>query len=393
MSKRQQQQVEKRSAGFMAEFKKLLYRHQAWEVWSDFCALSACAIANAVDKRHFETREKMYLDTIKRYNKQEQEVFPVLFAETVLELERNPDQDFLGKMFMQLELGNHWKGQFFTPYHVCHLMAKLNLDEQKENLERKGWISVGDCCCGAGAMLIAFANACRQEKINYQQDVLFIAQDIDSTAAYMCYIQLSLLGCAGYVKIGNALTEPLVAGDSAKETVWCTPMYFSQVWRMRRFLESMKAMFPEEEKPEEHEETLLILYKAKSQTSGNLKGDNTMKELQKQIEKTKKGSLEYCIGQMLLSRCEGDPAAEEIVEKDLATKGTELTACAKKLFDYARAHKQDNCYCMEDEEAEKIIFEFYGIGQKEPAPQEPEKPVVPEAVQADRLMFSLEDLL
>lgn len=148
MSKRQQQQVEKRSAGFMAEFKKLLYRHQAWEVWSDFCALSACAIANAVDKRHYQTREKMYLDTIKRYNKQEQEVFPVLFAETVLELERNPDQDFLGKMFMQLELGNHWKGQFFTPYHVCHLMAKLNLDEQKENLERKGWISVGDCCCG-----------------------------------------------------------------------------------------------------------------------------------------------------------------------------------------------------------------------------------------------------
>ena len=128
------------------------------------------------------------------------------------------------------------------------------------------------------------------------------------------------------------------------------------------------------------------MYKAKSQTSVNLKGDNTMKELQKQIEKTKKGSLEYCIGQMLLSRCEGDTAAAEIVEKDLATKGMELTACAKKLFDYARAHKQD-------EEAEKIIFEFYGIGQKEPAPQEPEKPVAPEAVQADRLMFSLEDLL
>lgn len=92
---------------------KALYRHQAWEAWSDFCALSACAIANAVDKRHYQTREKMYLDTIKRYNKQEQEVFPVLFAETVLELERNPDQDFLGKMFMQLELGNQLEGAVF----------------------------------------------------------------------------------------------------------------------------------------------------------------------------------------------------------------------------------------------------------------------------------------
>lgn len=170
----------------------------------------------------------------------------MLFAETVLELERNPDQDFLGKMFMQLELGNHWKGQFFTPYNICHLMAQLNLDEQKENLERKGWISVCDCCCGAGAMMIAFANACRQEGINYQQDVLFVAQDIDPTAAYMCYIQLSLLGCPGYVKIGNALSEPLIAGEENQECVWCTPFYFTQVWNLRRMVERFQEMLPEE---------------------------------------------------------------------------------------------------------------------------------------------------
>lgn len=167
MSKRQQQQLEKRSAGFMGEFKKLLYRHQAWEVWSDFCTMAAISIANAVDKRHFEARENLYLDTIKRYTKEEQQVFPILFAETVMELERNPDQDFLGKMFMQLELGNHWKGQFFTPYNVCHLMAEMNMDAQVKNIEEKGWISVGDCCCGAGAMLVAFANVCRKKKINY----------------------------------------------------------------------------------------------------------------------------------------------------------------------------------------------------------------------------------
>lgn len=200
MSKRQQQQLEKRSAGFMGEFKKLLYRHQAWEVWSDFCTMAAISIANAVDKRHFEAREKLYLDTIKRYTKEEQQVFPVLFAETVMELERNPDQDFLGKMFMQLELGNHWKGQFFTPYNVCHFMAEMNMEAQVKNIEEKGWISVSDCCCGAGAMLIAFASVCQKKKINYQQCVMFVAQEIDPVAAYMCYIQLSLLGCPGCVR-------------------------------------------------------------------------------------------------------------------------------------------------------------------------------------------------
>ena len=88
MSKRQQQ-LEKRSAVFMGEFKKLLYRHRAWEVWSDFCTMAAISIANAADKRHFEAREKLYLDTIKRYTKEEQQVFPVLLAETVMELENN----------------------------------------------------------------------------------------------------------------------------------------------------------------------------------------------------------------------------------------------------------------------------------------------------------------
>ncbi len=41
------------------------------------------------------------------------------FAIVVEALERNPEQDFLGELYMELELGNHWKGQFFTPYCVC----------------------------------------------------------------------------------------------------------------------------------------------------------------------------------------------------------------------------------------------------------------------------------
>ena len=37
----------------------------------------------------------------------------------VMALENEPEQDFLGKMYMNLNLGNHWKGQFFTPYNIC----------------------------------------------------------------------------------------------------------------------------------------------------------------------------------------------------------------------------------------------------------------------------------
>ena len=93
------------------------------------------------------------------------------------------------------------------------------------------------CACGAGATLIAGIHEIRRklekEKLNYQNHVLFTAQDIDSTVALMCYIQLSLLGVAGFVKIGNSLTEPMCSGDSL-ENYWFTPMYFSEVWTFRR---------------------------------------------------------------------------------------------------------------------------------------------------------------
>ena len=64
-------------------------------------------------------------------------------------------------------------------------------------------------------------------------DMLIVAQDVDSTVALMCYIQLSLLGVAGMIKIGNSLTEPITNKDST-ENYWFTPMYFSPIWTTRR---------------------------------------------------------------------------------------------------------------------------------------------------------------
>jgi hypothetical protein len=35
-----------------------------------------------------------------------------------------PRCDFLGSLFMELDLSNHWRGQFFTPYHLCELIPR-----------------------------------------------------------------------------------------------------------------------------------------------------------------------------------------------------------------------------------------------------------------------------
>ena len=222
---------------FLEAFGRLTNRHRAWDVWRDFITMFACSLSNPLDKEHRDKREALYLEVIKKYNKQEQELFPELAAQTVLALEENPEQDFLGSIFMSLNLGNEHNGQIFTPYHVCELMAEMTMDDTVKKVEQDGYISINDPCCGAGATLIAGIHAARKQlekaNLNYQDHLLVVAQDIDETVALMCYIQLSLLGVAGYVKVGNSLTEPMTGNDN-KENYWFTPMYFSNVWVLRR---------------------------------------------------------------------------------------------------------------------------------------------------------------
>ena len=76
--------------------------------------------------------------------------------------------------------------------------------------------------------------------MDYQRNVLFVAQDIDFVTGCMCYIQLSLLGCAGYVVVGDTIVNPSTALDERGlipvdgENVWYTPMYFEDTWHLRR---------------------------------------------------------------------------------------------------------------------------------------------------------------
>lgn len=228
---------------FLHKFRSLTYCRGPFDVWSDFIAMGACSISNVLDKQNYAERERLYLSTINKYTKSDQVAFPELFALTTLALEKNPEQDFLGAMFMNLNLGNEHNGQFFTPYHVSQLMAEATMGNIVPEIRAKGYISIHDPCCGAGAMLIASANVAKiqleKEGLNFQNHIFIAAQDIDQTVAQMCYIQLSLLGVAGFVKVGNSLTEPISPADGT-ENYWFTPMYFSNIWRTRRMMESFK---------------------------------------------------------------------------------------------------------------------------------------------------------
>lgn len=245
-------------------FDGLLGKHGPWEIWSDWIHMSAIAISNQVDVRHREEREKTYMKISSKYSRKELDVFCQMLAEVVNGLEENPDQDFLGELYMGLDLGNDHAGQFFTPYDVCAAMAKMQgTDLAKQGIEEKGWIGVSDPACGAGALLVAFANECRRNDVNYQNSVLFVAQDIDFIVGCMCYITLSLLGCPGYVVIADSLRYPSVSYDKRglfpveeNRDIWFTPFFFSTPWQIRCIGASFypAGSKKEEEKPgsEEH---------------------------------------------------------------------------------------------------------------------------------------------
>lgn len=226
----------------------LVGKFTMWQIWQDFITMAAIAINNTTPHEQRYTREKAYLACVSQYTAKDLSIFSEVLSFVIEGLNDNPEQDFLGELFMGLNLGSDRHGQFFTPYDIGKLMAKINADSlMKEKVKRESWINVVDPACGAGALLVAYANAMKINGINYQQSALFVGQDIDQLAGKMCYIQLSLLGCAGYVVIQDTLSNPVICqGDKYllpkdNGNIWYTPMYYTDIWTGRKLMASCRA--------------------------------------------------------------------------------------------------------------------------------------------------------
>lgn len=234
---------------FLRLFNTLTYSRSAWQVWEDLMIVISCSISNAVDRtpEKFKKRETQYERSIKALGGVD--IPAQMLGIITMALEENPDQDFLGKFYMNLNLGSHWRGQFFTPYNMCRMISEMNFgDGTKAEIKRKGYMSVCDPCVGAGAMLIAAANTLKKMGINYQTDAVFVGQDIDRVVAMMAYIQLSLIGCPGYIIIGNSLTHPpvghvLFPQDTEGREIWITPLFMHKVWEQQRTKVLMQKLF------------------------------------------------------------------------------------------------------------------------------------------------------
>ncbi|MHA6823943.1 N-6 DNA methylase [Ralstonia pseudosolanacearum] len=226
MAERQSTHLDPHQQALVELIEQCARRHRRHEVFRDFCELAALSISNRVDLLQYDAREARYLEIVKRYEREEVECFPRMLGCLVESLEGG-HKDALGQIFEALQLADHWKGQFFTPFEVSRLMAKMLLSGAAAEIERKGFISLMEPAAGAGGMVIAAASALLDEGVNYQQTMHATLIDVDATACHMAYVQMSLLHVPAIVIHGNALVPDTVWGH------WVTPAHVMGLWDVR----------------------------------------------------------------------------------------------------------------------------------------------------------------
>ncbi|EPY5345230.1 N-6 DNA methylase [Klebsiella quasipneumoniae] len=225
---------------FVAVFMDTARNLRRWEVFSDFITLAA----SELDMARIRTPESLERsrEICAKYGESDISNFHALFSLMVCALEAK-FHDFLGTIFMELELGDDRNGQYFTPYNVQSLLAKLLRPDVDETIRREGFVTVSDPASGAAGMIVAYAEYLLEAGYNPAEHMFGSCIDIDPIAADMAFIQLSLLGIPAEVVTGNTLTMQL-------NRVRYTPVYYinnfekrlddqRRISAMRKFLQEL----------------------------------------------------------------------------------------------------------------------------------------------------------
>jgi hypothetical protein len=106
---------------------------------------------------------------------------------------RETNSDILGELYMQWNMNNKYKGQFFTPQNVASMMALITAPKGGKII---------DPCCGSGVMLVESIKTMKHEELD---KAAFYGQDIDLLCVKMTALNLCFFNVNGYVIKGNTL--------------------------------------------------------------------------------------------------------------------------------------------------------------------------------------------
>lgn len=211
-----------RTADMIKILKDLRGNRGMYRTFEDTIEALAIVISNGCDVLQFDAREARYLEIVKGYTREELDLMARFLALLVceMEVERN---DYLGQIFMLLELGSNYNGQFFTPYTLCQLMARLTIDQTliETTIDHRGYVTMHEPAVGAGGMVLAAEEA--MCSLGHPGVMHVTCVDVDLKAVHMAYLQLSLAGIPAIVIHGNSLTLE-------QWSTWYTPAHIFGGW-------------------------------------------------------------------------------------------------------------------------------------------------------------------
>lgn len=190
---------------------RLAGKYNPYNIFNDWITMLGLSIANACTAIHgkvYNEREEWYMSVKNKYTAEEFDAFAEMTAYLVESLEEEMT-DVLGGVFMLSGAGNDRLGQFFTPFHLSELNARIALDKMDLTEEK---LKINEPSSGGGGMIIAVAKVLREMGIDYQKKMEVVAQDLDWNGVFMSYVQFSLLGIDAIVVQGDTLIEPYVKG-------------------------------------------------------------------------------------------------------------------------------------------------------------------------------------
>lgn len=191
----------------IAEIRTLSQSNGLNTVFTTFLEITATSIAAQMDPTNAAEREKRYQEITSKMKPEVLTSYARMFALLYLATREHEDDpcDILGDIYYELRLNNEWNGQFFTPDHICRLIAQI-INPIDEFPDKECPVTIKEPYCGSGTMIIGAIWAMRRQNFDYLHKTFFIAQDIDIRCVWMAYIQLSLYGIPAVVIHGNTLT-------------------------------------------------------------------------------------------------------------------------------------------------------------------------------------------
>lgn len=198
-------------AAFKSDVEQISHAHRPYENFVNFLEAAYCAIAkrNCGDEKRAELLKQRYMRVVGKYSREPEAMMRMshVLGSLTMTIPNYPG-DFLGEAYMGAGFGNERAGQFFTPFAICSLMARINFDEdQLARIKAEGRpVTVSDPACGAGAQILAVADCLTEGGLDVAQYLLATLVDIDSICFQMSYLQMTLKGIPAICIHGNSLT-------------------------------------------------------------------------------------------------------------------------------------------------------------------------------------------